>query len=91
MRAGPQRGTCGGVASHARGHARPSQPIPRRRAVADKEHFPRDKYCGDAVCALAIKVLEEMGVMDELKANGEAHFADAGGFVSPSGICYIGR
>jgi len=43
------------------------------------------------VCALAIKVLEEMGVMDELKANGEAHFADAGGFVSPSGICYIGR
>lgn len=43
------------------------------------------------MCALAIKVLEEMGVMDELKANGEAHFADAGGFVSPSGICYIGR
>lgn len=29
--------------------------------------------------------------MQELEANGEAHYADSGGFVSPSGICYIGR
>jgi menaquinone-9 beta-reductase len=35
-------------------------------------------------------VLEEMGVMQELKDNNEAHFADSGGFVSPSGISFIG-
>ncbi|KAL6749979.1 hypothetical protein V8C86DRAFT_2824776 [Haematococcus lacustris] len=59
-------------------------------ALLDKETFPRDKYCGDAVCTPAIHILEEMGVMEELKKNNEAHFADAGGFVSPSGISYIG-
>jgi len=32
-----------------------------------------------------------MGVMQELQANNEAHFADAGGFVSPAGISYIGQ
>lgn len=30
-------------------------------AVLDKEHFPRDKYCGDAVCTPAIRILEDMG------------------------------
>ena len=59
-------------------------------ALLDKEKFPRDKYCGDAVCTPAIRILEEMGVMQELKANNEAHFADSGGFVSPSGISFIG-
>jgi len=29
-------------------------------------------------------------VMQELQDNNEAHFADAGGFVSPAGISYIG-
>ncbi len=60
-------------------------------AILEKESFPRDKYCGDAVCTPAIKILEEMGVMQELQANNEAHFADAGGFVSPAGISYIGQ
>ncbi|GMH39603.1 hypothetical protein BSKO_07501 [Bryopsis sp. KO-2023] len=59
-------------------------------ALLEKETFPRDKYCGDAVCTPAIRVLEEMGVLQELKDNNEAHFADAGGFVSPHGYCYIG-
>lgn len=59
-------------------------------ALLEKETFPRDKYCGDAVCTPAIRILEEMGVLQELKDNNEAHFADAGGFVSPSGISYIG-
>lgn len=61
-----------------------------RIVLLDKEEFPRDKYCGDAVCTPAIKVLEEMGVLKELTEAGEAHFADAGGFVSPHGYCYIG-
>ena len=60
-------------------------------AVLEKETFPRDKYCGDAVCTPAINILTEMGVMKELQDNNEAHFADAGGFVSPAGISYIGQ
>jgi hypothetical protein len=32
-----------------------------------------------------------MGVLKELMDNNEAHFADSGGFVSPSGLAYIGR
>ena len=59
-------------------------------AILDKERFPRDKYCGDAVCTPAIHILTEMGVLQELKDAGEVHFADNGGFVSPSGISYIG-
>ena len=59
-------------------------------ALLDKEKFPRDKYCGDAVCTPAIHILEEMGVMTELKEKNEVHFANAGGFVSPHGYCYIG-
>ena len=59
-------------------------------ALLEKESFPRDKYCGDAVCTPAINILTEMGVMQELQENNEAHFADAGGFVSPAGISYIG-
>ena len=42
------------------------------------------------MCTPAIRVLEDMGVMKELKDNNEAHFADAGGFVSPLGTSYIG-
>ena len=60
-------------------------------ALLDKESFPRDKYCGDAVCTPAIRILQEMGVMQELEKNNEAHFANAGGFVSPAGISYIGE
>jgi len=59
-------------------------------AVLEKKSFPRDKYCGDAVCTPAIRILEDMGVMQELIDNNEAKFADSGGFVSPSGISYIG-
>ena len=59
-------------------------------ALLDKEKFPRDKFCGDAVCTPAIRILEDMGVMQELKDSNEVKFADNGGFVSPSGLSYIG-
>lgn len=62
-----------------------------RVCTLDKANFPRDKYCGDAVCTPAIRILEQMGVMKQLLKNNEAHFADAGGFVSPSGVSYIGE
>ncbi|PSC69140.1 CMF receptor CMFR1 [Micractinium conductrix] len=60
-------------------------------ALLDKEHFPRDKICGDAVCTPAIHILNDMGVIDELKKHDEVHFADNGGFISPSGLAYIGN
>lgn len=59
--------------------------------ILDKEHFPRDKYCGDAVCTPALRILEDMGVMEVLRTNNECHYANAGGFVAPSGLSYIGE
>jgi menaquinone-9 beta-reductase len=78
--AGPSGSTCGYFMAKAGAKV----------ALLEKETFPRDKYCGDAVCTPAIRVLQEMGVLQELIDNNEAHFADSGGFVSPSGIAYIG-
>ena len=43
------------------------------------------------VCTPALNILEDMGVLKELVDNSEAHFADSGGFVSPSGLAYIGK
>jgi len=59
-------------------------------ALCEKEAFPRDKVCGDAFCTPAHPILQEMGVMQEMFEKGLARNADAGGFVSPSGLCYIG-
>ena len=36
------------------------------------------------------RILEDMGVMQELVDANEAQFANSGGFVSPSGLSYIG-
>ena len=60
-------------------------------ALLDKEHFPRDKICGDAVCTPGIRILEEMDLVQEFVAADEVHFADSGGFVSPAGLAYIGN
>lgn len=60
-------------------------------ALLDKEHFPRDKICGDAVVTPALAILKDMGVFDELVAADEIKLADNGGFVSPSGLAYIGN
>jgi len=41
--------------------------------LLEKKKFPRDKYCGDAVCKTAIEILDEMGIyqqlLDEKKAK----------------------
>ncbi|KFM25557.1 Conditioned medium factor receptor 1 [Auxenochlorella protothecoides] len=60
-------------------------------ALLDKEHFPRDKICGDAVVTPALAILKEMGVFQELVDADEIKLADNGGFVSPSGLAYIGN
>lgn len=42
-------------------------------AILEKESYPRDKYCGDAVCTPAIRILQEMGVMQARNLNLSAH------------------
>ncbi len=60
-----------------------------RVLLLDKQRFPRDKLCGDAVTTRAQLHLERMGVLGEVLAAGEGHWAEVGGFVSPSGLDYI--
>src|SRR5262245_1692764 len=57
--------------------------------LLDKQQFPRDKLCGDAITTRAQHHLERMGVLAEVLAAGEGHWAEVGGFVSPSGLGYV--
>jgi geranylgeranyl reductase family protein len=61
----------------------------RRVALLEKASFPRDKYCGDAWCAPALEILEEMGVLQRLEAEGLVRDTTSGGFISPSGESYV--
>ncbi|MBK7973670.1 MAG: NAD(P)/FAD-dependent oxidoreductase [Deltaproteobacteria bacterium] len=62
---------------------------PRRVALLDKATFPRDKFCGDAWCAPALEILEEMGVLPALEAEGLVRPTRSGGFVSPNGESFV--
>jgi len=62
----------------------------RKVVVFDKQKFPRDKYCGDAVTTLAQKHLKEMGALQQLEEEGKVHWSQSGGFVSPNGYSFIG-
>jgi flavin-dependent dehydrogenase len=57
--------------------------------LLDKAKFPRDKFCGDAWCAPALDILEDMGVLQELERRGVVNETVVGGFVSPSGHSFI--
>lgn len=59
--------------------------------LLEKKKFPRDKYCGDAVCKTAIEILIDMGLYETLLKENKAHIADSGGLVSPGGLSYIGK
>jgi len=59
--------------------------------LLEKERFPRDKLCGDAVCSPAHAHLRRMGVLQEIEAEGLGNWARVGGMVSPRGIGYIGN
>ncbi len=41
--------------------------------LVEKSVFPRDKYCGDAVCQIGIEILQEMGILEELITSNKAH------------------
>lgn len=42
-----------------------------RVALLDKFDFPRDKTCGDGLTPRAVKVLDEMGVLPQVKQNAQ--------------------
>lgn len=44
----------------------------RRVLLLEKKKFPREKYCGDAVCKTAIEILHEMGIYKKLIAENKA-------------------
>ena len=45
----------------------------RKVLLLEKKVFPRDKYCGDAVCKTAIEILKEMDLLDDLIKEKKAH------------------
>jgi len=79
--AGPSGATCAYYMAKA-GH---------KVLLLEKKQFPRDKYCGDAVCKTAIEILMEMGIYDTLIKDNKAHVADSGGLCSPGGLSFIGK
>jgi menaquinone-9 beta-reductase len=62
----------------------------RRVLLLERERFPRDKLCGDAITGRAQRHLERMGVLADVLTAGEGHWAGIGGFVSPRGVTFIG-
>lgn len=59
--------------------------------LIDSQRFPHDKVCGDVVPPLAQKHLEEMGVLQQIVLEKEGRWGNSGGFVSPSGLSFIGK
>lgn len=53
--------------------------------LVDKKAFPRHKPCGDAWCAPALKILDEMGVLEKMEKDGIINSVNRGGFISPFG------
>jgi geranylgeranyl reductase family protein len=62
-----------------------------RVLLLDKERFPREKLCGDAVCSPAHKHLRRMGVLQAIEAQGLGNWACVGGLISPGGVAMIGN
>ncbi len=51
--------------------------------LVDKSDFPRDKTCGDALSPRALRVLDQMGLLDDLRATTQQ--ADVLRFFAPNG------
>jgi flavin-dependent dehydrogenase len=81
-------GPAGATAAWYLARGAPGLPPPRV-ALLEKARFPRDKVCGDAWCAPALDILEEMGVLGKLEAEGRLRDTRAGGFVSPAGQSFV--
>ena len=57
----------------------------KKVALCDKKKFPRAKPCGDAWCAPALRMLEEMGILQKMEKDGIAYPVKRGGLISPFG------
>jgi geranylgeranyl reductase family protein len=57
--------------------------------LLEKERFPRDKLCGDAVVSRAQEHMRTMGVLQEIVAENAGNWARVGGFIGPGGGRYI--
>lgn len=57
----------------------------KKVALCDKKKFPRAKPCGDAWCAPALRILEEMGILQQMEKDGIAYPVKRGGLISPFG------
>lgn len=44
----------------------------RKVLLLEKKKFPREKYCGDAVCKTAIEILMEMNIYEKLIRENKA-------------------
>jgi len=64
---------------------------PLRIAILEKAPSVsgKDKYCGDAWCAPALDILEDMGVLQDLEKEGLVSNTLCGGFVSPAGHSFL--
>jgi geranylgeranyl reductase family protein len=62
-----------------------------RVALLEKESFPREKLCGEAVCSPGHVHLRRMGVLQSIERDGLGHWARIGGLVSPAGISFVGN
>ena len=40
--------------------------------LLDRQHFPRDKVCGDGVSGKSVRLLKELGLIDEIEKNEHA-------------------
>ncbi|HOU40142.1 MAG TPA: NAD(P)/FAD-dependent oxidoreductase [Promineifilum sp.] len=57
-------------------------------ALLDRQRFPRDKICGDAVSLGAIRIMNDLGMADKIaaaRARGEFYPLDGMRLVAPSG------
>ena len=61
----------------------------KRVVLLDKATFPRDKRCGDAWCQPALAILEELGALQDLEAQGAVQWVRSGGLVAPSGRSFV--
>ena len=43
--------------------------------ILDRAHFPRDKPCSEYMSPQASRILDEMGVLEQIERSGAAHLA----------------
>ena len=58
--------------------------------ILDRAHFPRDKPCSEYMSPQASRILDEMGLLDQIEGSGAAHLAGMR-IRAPNGTTFHGR